>query len=82
MLEQMVGEGAASSRQAILKVCVDKDTLGIRCWAEQKLLAMQKKVRECMSVDGSCLVLLGDQEQEMEGDELPADLFGCGAYGL
>ena len=43
---------------------------------------LQEKVRECMRMDGSCLVLLGDQEQEMEGEELPADLFGCGAYGL
>ena len=82
MLDRMVGEGAASHRSAILKVCVDKDTLGIRCWAEQKLFAMQEKVRECMSGDSSCLVLLGDQEREMERDELPADLFGCRAYGL
>ena len=34
MLERVVGEGEASSRSAILKVCVNKDVLGIRCWAE------------------------------------------------
>ena len=78
----MVEEGAVSSQPAILKVCADKDALGIQRWAEQQLFAMQKKVRECMSVDDSSLVSLGDYEQEMEGDELPADLFGCGVYGL
>ena len=50
--------------------------------AEQKLRAMQKKVRKCLRLDSSCLVLLGDQEREMGGEELPADLFECGAYGL
>ena len=82
MLERIVGEGAASGQPAILKVCVNKDTLHIRHWAEQKRHAMRENVRECMRQDDSCLVLLGDQEREMEGDELPADLFGCGAYGL
>ena len=82
MLERMVGEGAASSQPAILKVSVDKGVSEIRRWAEQRLRAMQEKVRECMSVDGSCLVLLGDQEREMEGEELPADLFRCRAYSL
>ena len=82
MLERIVGEGAASSQPAILKVCIKKGALDIRCWAEQKLLAMQEKVRDCMSVNGSCLVLLGDQEREMEGEELPADLFRCRVYSL
>ena len=82
MLARVVGEGAASSQPAVLKVCVDKGALDIRSWAEQKLCAMQERVRECLCLDSSCLVLLGDQEREMGGEELPADLFGCGAYGL
>ena len=82
MLERVVGEGAASSQPAVLKVCVDTGALDIRRWAEQKLRAMQEKVRECMRLNSSCLVLLGDQERKMGGEELPADLFECGAYGL
>ena len=82
MLEQVVGVGAALNQPAVLQVCINKGALDIRRWAEQKLRAMQEKVRECMRVDGSCLVLLGDQEREMEGEQLPADLFGCGEYGL
>ena len=82
MLERVVEEGAASSQPAVLQVCIDRGALDIRRWPEQKLRAMQEKVRECMRMDGSCLVLLGDQKREMEGEELLADLFGCGAYGL
>ena len=82
MLEQVVGVGAALSQPAVLKACVSKGALGIWRWAEQKLRAMQGKARECMRLDSSCLVLLGDQEQEIGGEELPADLFGCGAYGV
>ena len=82
MLEQSVGEGAASSQQAVLRVCNDKGVLGIRSWAEQRLHAMREQVRECLLQDSSCLVLLGDQEREMGGRELPADLFRFGAYGF
>jgi hypothetical protein len=82
MLERVVWEGATSSQLAVLRVCVDKGVLDIQSWAERKLHAMQERVRECLCLDSSCLVLLGDQEREMGGEELPADLFGCGAYGL
>jgi hypothetical protein len=82
MLEQSVGEGAASSQQAVLQVCNDKGVLGIRSWAEQRLHAMRERVRECLLQDSSCLVLLGDQEREMGGGELLADLFRCGVYGF
>ena len=51
-------------------------------WAERKLHAMREQVRECLLQDSSCLVLLGDQEREMGGEELPADLFRCGAFGF
>ena len=57
MLEQVVGVGAALNQPAVLQVCINKGALDIRRWAEQKLRAMQEKVRECMRVDGSCLVL-------------------------
>ena len=77
-----MGEGAALSQPAVLKVCVDKGALDIQSWAEQKLCVMQEKVCEYMCMDSSCLVLLGDQEWELEGEELPADLFRCGVYGL
>ena len=43
---------------------------------------MQERVTECMRLDDSCLVLLGDEEQEAGGEELPVDLFEYGAYGL
>ena len=82
MLEHVVGEGAASSQQAVLKVCVNKGALDIWSWVEQKLHAMQEQVSEYMCLDSSWLVLLGDQEQELGGEELLADLFGCGAYSL
>ena len=77
MLERAVGEGAASSQPAVLQVWIGKDVLGIRCWAERNLNVMQEKVRECMCMDDSCLVLLGDQEREMEGEELPAGCVGA-----
>ena len=82
MLERVDGEGATSSQLAVLRVCIDKGALDIRSWAERRLRAMQEKVRECLRLDNSCLVLVGEQEREMGGEELPADLFGCGAYGL
>ena len=75
MLERFVGDGAVSSQQAVLQVCVDKGVLEIQSWAERKLHAMREQVRECLLQDSSCLVLLGDQEREMGGEELPADLF-------
>ena len=43
---------------------------------------MREQVRECLLQDSSCVVLLGDQEREMGGGELPADLFRCGVYGF
>ena len=84
MLEQVVGEGAASSQLAVLRVCVNKGALDIQSSAEQslRLHAMQEKVLECLRLDSSCLVLLGDQEQEMGGEELLADLFRCRVYGF
>ena len=82
MLQRIMGDGAASSQPAVLRVCVDKGVLDIRSWAEQKLHAMQERVRDCLRQDSSCLVLLGDQEREMGEEELPADLFRCGAYGF
>ena len=82
MLESLLGEDAASSQPAVLRVCVDKGVLEIRTWAERKLRAMQERVTEFMRMDGSCLVLLGDEEREAGGEELPADLFEYGAYGL
>ena len=82
MLEGLLGEGATSSQPAILRVCVDKGALDIRSWAERKLRALREQVTECMRRDESCLVLLGDEEREAEGEELPADLFEYGAYGL
>ena len=82
MLERSVAEGAASSQQAVLQVCDDKGVLDIRSWVEQRLHAMREQVRECLLQDSSCIVLLGDQEREMGGGELPADLFRCGVYGF
>ena len=82
MLERVIGEDVASSQPAVLKVCIDKGALDIRRWAERKLRVMQEGVSECMRQDGPCLVLLGDQEREMGGEELPADLLEYGAYGL
>ena len=82
MLTGLLGEDAAASLPAVLQVCVDKDVLGIRAWAERKLRAMQEQVTKHVSLDNSCLVLLGDEEQEAGGEELPADLFEYGAYGL
>ena len=82
MLERSVGEGAISSQQAVLQVCDDKGVLEIRSWAERRLHAMREQVRECLLQDSSCVVLLGDQEREMGGGELPADLFRCGVYGF
>ena len=43
---------------------------------------MREQVREYLLKDNSCVVLLGDQEREMGGGELPADLFRCGVYGF
>ena len=82
MLERLVGDGAGSSQRAVYRVCADKGVLEIRSWAERRLRDMQEQVRECLLQDSSCLVLLGDQEREMGGEELPADLFRCGAYGF
>jgi hypothetical protein len=82
MLERSVGEGAISSQQAVLQICDDKGVLEIRSWAERRLHAMREQVREYLLKDNSCVVLLGDQEREMGGGELPADLFRCGVYGF
>jgi hypothetical protein len=82
MLERLVGDGAGSSQQAVHRVCADKGVLENRRWAERRLRDMQEQVREYLLQDSSCLVLLGDQEWEMGGGELPADLFKCGAFGF
>ena len=48
MLERFVGDGAVSSQQAVLRVCVNKGVLEIRSWAERRLHAMREQVRECL----------------------------------
>ena len=82
MLEQTIGAEAESYRPAIVQVCKDKCTLEVRCWAERKLSDMRRRVRGHIESGDSCLVLLEDRERVVEGDELPADLFSCGVYGL
>jgi len=82
MLESLLGEDAASSQPAVLRVCINKGVLDVRAWAERKLRDMQERVNECVRLNSSCLVLLGDEEREAGGEELPADLFEYGVYGL